>query len=308
MAKTAFVFPGQASQYVGMGLDVYNKSKIVSNIYDYAEKLFDFSLKNISFYGPITELTKTNITQPAIFTNSIAIFEELKDRGFKPDVVAGHSLGEYSALVASEVLTFEEGIELVKVRSEQMQYAAENSEGSMAAIVGMDYDRISKVLAEKISGTGICTIANHNSPTQIVISGQIHAVQSAMLELKNAGAKRAIELTVGGAFHSPLMEKAREKLKKTLDNLNFKKALYPIYSNVTGMATSDPEIIRKNLYLQLTSPVLWVDTIMNMIKEDDVNKFVEIGPGKVLCGLIRRIEKSVEIQGVSDYEDLENYS
>jgi len=304
MSKTAFLFPGQASQYVGMGNDIYNKIKNCKELYDIAEGMFDFSLKNISFNGPLADLTQTKVTQPAIFVNSVAIFKELEKKGFTPDVVAGHSLGEYSALVSAGVLSFEEGLELVKVRSEHMQAATEDSEGTMAAIIGLGYDEILAVMQN--SGiSGVCQIANYNSTQQIVISGSVVAVQNMMMELKNSGAKRAIELPVGGAFHSPLMESARLKLQEALKVANFQAPKYPIYSNVTGTATSDPEEIKSRLIDQLTDPVLWVDTIENMLK-DGVEKFIEVGPGKVLQGLVKRIKRDAESEGISTFEDLES--
>ena len=305
MSKTAFIFPGQASQFVGMGLDFYNKSPLASRFYDYAENIFDFSLKDISFYGPLDRLTETKVTQPAIFIHSLCVFEELKNRGYLPDMVAGHSLGEYSALVAAEVFSFETGLELVKLRAEQMQAACEKTEGTMAAIVGLEPQQI----RETISKAGFaeqCTIANQNSPSQIVISGEKYAVQSVMMELKNAGAKRAIELTVGGAFHSPLMQEARDALKKGLDQTEFHPAKYPLYANVTGKPTVDPNQIKSYLYQQLTSPVLWVDSIQNMILED-ATRFIELGPGKVLQGLIKRISADVSREGISSFEDLEAF-
>lgn len=305
MDKVAFVFPGQGSQYVGMGQDFYNKGAIDSQLYDYAEKSFDFSLKEISFYGPLKELTQTKVTQPAIFVHSVATFEELKSRGYKPDMVAGHSLGEYSALVAAEVISFEDGIKLVKARSEAMQETSEKNPGTMAAIIGLDSNNIENVLKNLVN-LGICVIANYNSPLQIVISGEINAVQSSMLELKKAGAKLAIELTVGGAFHSPLMEKAKEKLKETLDAVNFKPPKYPVYSNVSGTPTSDPEEIKDRLYKQITSPVLWTQTIENMIK-DGADYFLEVGPGKVLQGLIKKINPKVTVKGISNFEELEKF-
>lgn len=304
MSKTAFVFPGQASQFVGMGLDFYNKSQIASRLYDQAEGVFDFSLKDVSFYGPQDKLTQTKITQPAIFVHSLSVFKELIQRNILPDMVAGHSLGEYSALVAAEALSFEAGLELVKVRSEQMQLACDNAQGTMAAIVGLDSETILQTL-EKAGVSETCTIANHNSPAQIVISGEKFAVQTVMMELKKAGAKRVIELSVGGAFHSPLMQTAREELKKALDKTEIHPPRYPVYTNVAAKPTVDPNEIRSQLYLQLTSPVLWADTIQNMII-DHATRFIEVGPGKVLQGLIRRISADVTIQGVSSYEDLES--
>jgi len=302
--KTAYVFPGQASQFVGMGADLYNSKPIAQKYYGIADELFDFSIKELSFYGPLLDLTQTRVTQPAIFIHSMIIFEELKTMGKLPDMVAGHSLGEYSALVAAGVIDFKTGLELVKIRSEQMQIATDNNSGTMAAIVGLDYDTIQSVIEKSVIG-GVCSIANYNSSNQIVISGDLQTVHSTMLALKEAGAKRVIELSVGGAFHSSLMKSAGEKLKKALDGTAFKPPLYPIYSNVTGVATTDIEGIREHLYRQLTSPVLWVNSIENMVK-DGAGIFVEVGPGKVLQGIIKRINSDVIITGVSSAEDLEN--
>lgn len=305
MNKIAFVFPGQGSQYVGMGQDFYNRGTVNSKLYDYAEKLFDFSLKEISFYGPLKDLTQTKVTQPAIFVHSVAVFEELKSRGYKPDMVAGHSLGEYSALVTAESISFEDGIKLVKVRSEGMQEASEKNPGTMAAIIGLDYNKVENILKD-LSNSGICVIANYNSPLQVVISGEINAVQSSMLELKKAGAKLAIELSVGGAFHSSLMEEAKEKFKEVLDSVNFNPPKYPIYSNVTATYTNDPGEIKDRLYKQLTSPVLWTQTIENMIK-DGADYFLEVGPGKVLQGLIKKIDSNVTVKGTSSFEEMEKF-
>lgn len=303
MCKIAYLFPGQASQYVGMGNDLYNTVDDVAKLYDFAETLFNFSLKNISFFGPLQDLTQTKVTQPAIFVNSVAIYNELKKKGFQPDMVAGHSLGEYSALVSAGVLSFEDGLKLVKVRSEQMQLATESSDGTMAAIIGLTFEQVNNVITD--SGiSGVCQIANYNSPKQIVISGSVPAVQSMMMELKNFGAKRAIELPVGGAFHSQLMESAREKLQDVLDKTKFNKPICPIYSNVTGTATVNPEEIKSRLNAQLTDPVLWVDTLKNMISEG-VKKFIEVGPGNVLQGLVKRIDRAIDTETISTLDDLE---
>lgn len=302
MAKRAFVFPGQASQYVGMGLDFFNTSPVAQKYYRDAEPLFGFSLKEYSFYGPLKELTQTKVTQPAIFIHSLIVMAELKAKGLHPDMVAGHSLGEYTALVAAESISFQEGLQLVKVRSEQMQKATDNSVGTMAAIVGLSYEQIQKTLI-KAGFSGICNIANYNSPNQIVISGDVHTVQSVMLELKAAGAKRVIELSVGGAFHSPLMQEAGDRLKEALDATRIQPPRVPIYFNVTGTSTQDPDEIRAHLYHQLTSPVLWVNSIENMIR-DGANSFLEVGPGRVLQGLIRRINSDITVAGVSNVEEL----
>jgi [acyl-carrier-protein] S-malonyltransferase len=304
MEKTAFIFPGQASQYVGMGLDFYNLKPTAQHFYDYANQIFDFSVKDFSFYGPLSELTKTKVTQPAIFIHSLIVFEELKARNLKPDMVAGHSLGEYSALVAAGVLDFEQGLQLVKVRSEAMQLATETNSGTMAAVVGLDYDMIQEIV-ENSQFTGVCNIANYNAPNQIIISGDTHTVQSLMLNLKEAGAKRVIELSVGGAFHSELMKSASTQLKQSLDGLKFNKPCCPIYSNVTGTASTDSQTIRECLYRQLTNPVLWTTTIENMIK-DGATRFLEVGPGTVLQGLVKRINNEVSLAGVSNVAELEN--
>ncbi|MCF7886377.1 MAG: ACP S-malonyltransferase [Candidatus Marinimicrobia bacterium] len=306
MSKKAFVFPGQASQYVGMGEGLYKNSKQAKKIYDQAEDIFDsFSIKETSFKGPLKKLTETEVTQPAIFINSFALFNEIKDK-CQPEAVAGHSLGEYTALVAAEAMDFETGLKLVKIRSEQMQKATENSSGTMAAIIGLEYEEVKEILKE-MESYGSCVIANYNSHKQIVISGETPAVQEAMLKMKDKGARRAIELSVGGAFHSPLMESARAELKKALDEIDFKEPLYPIYSNVSGEPTTNPDEIRENLNQQLTSSVLWVDTIENMIA-NDISEFLEIGPGKVLQGLIRRINRDLSTSGISKYKDLENFT
>jgi len=302
-SKVAFVFPGQASQIVGMGSDFYENSALARQYYDLAESRFDFSLKKLSFEGPLTELTQTRVTQPAIFVLSCIILAELKARGHKPDIVAGHSLGEYSALVACGALTFESGLELVKIRAEQMQLASEKNPGTMAAIVGLEHDTIAQIISE--SGfSGVCQIANCNSPTQIVISGDVYKVQAAMADLKKAGAKMAVELSVGGAFHSALMQPACEALGKALDTTEFKTPVCPIYLNVTGTATSNPQEIRKHLFEQLTAPVRWSDTIRNMIA-DGCGSFVEVGPGKVLQGLVKRTAPDAKITGIGTFTELE---
>jgi len=306
MSKKAFVFPGQASQYVGMGEGLYENSSQAKELYDFAENLFpDFSIKDLSFKGPLKKLTETKVTQPAILVNSYILYKEIEKK-CKPDGVAGHSLGEYTALAAAEALSFEDALKLVKIRSEEMQEATEHSEGTMAAIIGLEYDQVQEGL-EGLDSYGVCVLANYNSHKQIVISGETPAVQKAMLKMKDLGALRAIELSVGGAFHSPLMASARKNLKEALDNTNLTEPKYPIYSNVTGTATKDPDEIRERLDQQLTSSVLWVDTIENMIG-DGIERFIEIGPGKVLQGLIRRINKDVEKEGISEYKDLEKFS
>ena len=305
MSKNAIVFPGQASQNVGMGENLYENSNQAKDIYDRAESYFDeFSITEVSFKGPLQKLTQTKVTQPAIFTNSYALFNEIEE-DCNIQGMAGHSLGEYTALVASGAISFEQGLEIVKIRAREMQKAAEQTSGSMAAIIGLKLEDIKAGLKD-IGNFGICEIANHNSNKQIVISGETPAVQKAMRKLKDAGARRAIELSVGGAFHSPLMEGARDILEETLNEADISQPDYPIYCNYTGTPTKDPEELRNNLKKQLTSPVLWVDTINNMIK-DNFDNYIEVGPGKVLQGLIRRISRDVDIDGISKYKDLENF-
>lgn len=297
------MFPGQASQYVGMGKDFYTQSRRAREIYDLAASYFDFDLRALSFEGPLTELTQTKVTQPAIFILSMIIFEELKARQYYPDLVAGHSLGEYSALVAAGALSLTEGLELVKLRAEEMQKAGEQNPGTMAAIIGLEQERIQQLINES-TVEGTCQIANINAPGQIVISGDIFKVQTLMSDLKKGGAKMAIELTVGGAFHSQLMEPARARLQSALEKAQFQKPLYPVYCNVTAKPSTDPEEIRTNLIRQLTAPVLWVQTIQNMIA-DGATIFIEIGPGKVLQNLIKRIAPTVQLGGVGTLQELE---
>lgn len=305
MTKAAYIFPGQASQYVGMGEDFYEKSDLARKYYNYAETVLNSPIKEYSFNGPLQKLTQTGVTQPAIFVLSVVIYEEMRDRSFRPDMVAGHSLGEYTALVAAGALTFEEGLNLVKIRAEQMQKASEKISGTMAAIVGLPFDKVKEVI-DTSSISGVCNIANYNSPNQIVISGETYSVQMMMQEMKNAGAKMAVELTVGGAFHSELMSDARMKLKEALERATFHTPIYPIYLNVTGKASVDPTEIRERLCEQLTKPVLWKDSIEAMIT-DGADLFVEVGPGKVLQGLVKRISSEVRIQGVSTLSELEKF-
>ena len=306
MGKIAYLFPGQGSQCVGMGADFYSHSPLARERYDQAETYFDFSLKTISFQGTMAELIRTHVTQPAIFVLSVIIHEELKKRGCKPDMVAGHSLGEYSALVAAGALSFEDGLKLVKLRARAMQSAAEQNPGTMTAVVGLDADQVEEVITASDFG-GICQVANYNSPAQIVISGDVVKVQAIMPELKKAGAKMVVELTVGGAFHSALMQPASEELATALAKTAFQAPVCPIFSNVTGTATQDPETIRTRLLQQLTAPVRWTDTLFNMQKAG-ARRFVEVGPGKVLQGLAKRTLDKVTITGISTVKDLEQLS
>lgn len=297
MNKIAFVFPGQGSQYVGMAKDFYDSSK---EFMDNANSAIGFSLTDIMFNGPMELLKQTDITQPAIFLHSISILNKLKN--LKPDMVAGHSLGEYSALVAANVIAPLDGLKLVRKRGKAMLQAGTELPGTMAAIVGLDSGKVDKICLE-VSKNNIVQCANFNSPGQVVISGSIKGVQDAMQLAKENGAKLVKELVVSGAFHSPLMASAKEKLLETINKTNVNNAAIPVYTNVTAKPVSEKSEISKLLFEQLSSPVRWEETIENMIA-DGATKFYEIGPGKVLQGLIKRINKNVEVFGIDNLSDL----
>ncbi len=298
MSKRAFIFPGQASQYVGMGKDLYEGSKKVHDLFETANNIMGFNLADVCFNGPDEDLKQTRITQPAIFVHSVAIFQLLEEKGILPDAVAGHSLGEFSALVAAGSLSFEDGLKLVKIRGELMQTAGEHKPGTMAAIIGLEFDQV-RELCEKAGDAGVVCPANFNSPGQVAISGDIPAVQRAMVLAKEMGAKRALELVVSGAFHSPLMEFAQRGLSDALGEASINDAKIPVYSNVLATPNQEAGKIRDLLLKQLTNPVLWVEIIDNMIA-DGVNSFMETGPGKVLSGLNKRINREVPCTPVGD--------
>ncbi len=302
--KIAFVFPGQASQYVGMGKDLYENSEIAREIFDRAEEILGFELKKICFEGPEDELKQTRVTQPAIFVHSYVVAKLLEGK-LKADMAAGHSLGEYSALVYAGVLSFEDVLKIVKLRGELMQKAGEENPGNMAAIIGLD-DKTVYEICSKVND-GIVQPANFNAPGQIVISGDIPSVRKAMELAQNAGAKMVKELVVSGAFHSPLMEGAKQRLKEALDEVEFKKSSIPVYFNVTAKPTFDIKEIKELLYHQITNPVLWSQIIVNMFS-DGATKFYEIGPGKVLQGLIKRIVPNAEISGFDKFKEIQNLS
>ena len=300
MSKIAFVFPGQGSQYVGMGKDLFVNSK---DIMEAANDELGFSLTNIMFNGPVDSLKQTDITQPAIFLHSVALFQKIKS--IKPDMVAGHSLGEYSALVAAGAIDLIDALKLVRTRGQAMLQAGIEQSGTMAAIIGLKPLRVEEI-CEEASTSGIVQCANFNSPGQIVISGSVGGVKAAMILAKESGAKLVKELVVSGAFHSPLMASAKEKLQTKLDETKIINVSVPVYANVTAKVVTNSDEIKKLLYDQLSSPVRWEESIMNMI-EDGATEFIEIGPGSVLQGLVKRINKEVKVSGIEKLEDLDKY-
>lgn len=287
-----------------MAKDLYDRFDEVRESYAAAAEILGFDLAKICFTGPEDDLRQTKVTQPAIFVHSAVLVDFLYPKKLIPDVAAGHSLGEYSALYAAGALTFEEALRLVKVRAELMQRAGEINAGSMAAILGLDAD-VLQTVCEKAQSAGIVQIANYNSPNQIVISGSVAGVDRAMAIAKEKGAKRVVPLVVSGAFHSPLMEFGRQGLEKALAEVEIKQARVPVYTNVTAKPVTQPTEIKRLLIQQLTSPVRWVETIENMI-EDGVEGFYEIGPGAVLTGLMKRINKNVTANTINNLESLES--
>ena len=285
----AYVFPGQGAQFVGMGLDLYEKYPLAKEMFDIADDILGFEITEVMFRGTAEGLKETKVTQPAIFLHSVILGRVMGD-SFKPDMVAGHSLGEFSALVANNTLSFEDALRLVSQRALAMQKACELQPSTMAAVLGLQDAIVEKICQET---PGIVVAANYNCPGQLVISGEVVAVELACEKLKEAGAKRALLLPVGGAFHSPLMEPAREELAAAIDTTRFNKPSCPIYQNVTTTAVTSPEEIKKNLMRQLTAPVKWTQSVQQMVK-DGATVFTEIGPGKVLQGLIKKIEATAE--------------
>ncbi len=290
----AFVFPGQGAQFVGMGKDLFDQSSKAKEMFHKANKILGFKITDMMFEGTDEDLRQTKVTQPAIFLHSVILASVLED--FDPSMVAGHSLGEFSALVANKVLTFEDGLKLVAKRANAMQKACELQPGTMAAVIGMQDDQVEKICASIIDT--VVVPANYNSPGQIVISGSLEGVEKASEKLKEAGAKRVLPLKVGGAFHSPLMEPARVELAEAINETKFNPGICPIYQNVTGQSVTDPEIIKKNLVAQLTSPVRWTQTMLNMIA-NGLNSVVEVGPGTVLQGLFKKVDRNLEMSSAS---------
>lgn len=285
----AYIFPGQGAQFSGMGLDLYEGSSLAQDLFEQANHILGFSITDIMFQGSVEDLKETKVTQPAIFLHSV-ILAKILGEGFKPDMVAGHSLGEFSALVANGTLTFEDGLKLVSKRAMAMQKACELKPSTMAAVLGLDDDIVEKVCA---TTEGIVVAANYNCPGQLVISGEVMAINKACESLKAEGARRALVLPVGGAFHSPLMEPAREELADAIENTFFNKPLCPIYQNVTASAVLDAVAIKSNLISQLTAPVKWTQSVQQMIA-DGATLFTEVGPGNVLQGLVKKINRDAQ--------------
>ena len=290
----AYIFPGQGAQFTGMGLDLYEKSPLAQQLFEQANSILGFSITDAMFEGTAEELRQTKVTQPAIFLHSV-IMAKVLGEDFKPDMVAGHSLGEFSALVASNALSFEDGLKLVATRAMAMQKACEQQASTMAAVLGLENEVVEEV-CNSIEGTVV--VANYNCPGQIVISGEVEAINKACDILKEKGAKRALVLPVGGAFHSPLMEPAREELAKAIEETTFNTPICPVYQNVVAKAVTDPAEIKENLVAQLTGAVKWTQSVQQMIADGGA-EFVEVGPGKVLQGLMRKIDRSVAASGAS---------
>lgn len=285
---TAYIFPGQGSQFPGMGKDLYQENETAKTLFEKANSLLGFRITDIMFEGTAEELKETKVTQPAIFLHSVVMASVMD--AFAPDMVAGHSLGEFSALVANRTLQFEDALKLVSQRALAMQKACELQPSTMAAVLGLEDALVEKICSET---EGIVVAANYNCPGQLVISGETNAVQAACESLKAAGAKRALILPVGGAFHSPLMEPARQELAAAIHATHFQQPVCPVYQNVTAKPVTDPEQIKKNLIDQLTAPVRWTQSVQQMVS-DGAGVFVEIGPGKVLQGLVKKIAPDVQ--------------
>ncbi|MBO5988271.1 MAG: ACP S-malonyltransferase [Paludibacteraceae bacterium] len=291
----AFVFPGQGAQFTGMGKDLYDNSPLAKELFEKANDILGFRITDIMFEGSAEDLKQTKVTQPAVFLHSVILAKTLGDN-FQPDMVAGHSLGELSALVAAEAISFEDGLKLVAKRAMAMQKACEQTPSTMAAVLALPDEKVEELCA-KVEGE-VVVAANYNCPGQLVISGSIPGIEKACELMLEAGAKRALRLPVGGAFHSPLMEPAKIELAEAIEATTFSAPKCPVYQNVTTKGETDPETIKKNLVLQLTAPVKWTQSVQNMIA-DGADSFTEVGPGAVLQGLVKKIDKSVAVAAAS---------
>jgi len=284
----SYVFPGQGAQFVGMGKDLYEQSDLAKELFDKANDILGFNITDIMFNGTDEDLKQTKVTQPAVFLHSVILAKTLGD-DFTPEMTAGHSLGEFSALVASGAMTFEDGLKLVSQRANAMQKACEAEPSTMAAIIGLEDEKVEEICK---SIDEVVVPANYNTVGQLVISGSFAGIDKAIEKLNEAGAKRALKLPVGGAFHSPLMEPARQELAEAINNTTFNKPNCPVYQNVTAAATTDPSLIKDNLVAQLTAPVKWTQIVKNMIA-DGAESFTEVGPGKALQGMIKKVDRKM---------------
>ena len=290
--KKAYVFPGQGAQFVGMGKELYETSPLAKELFEKANEILGFRITDLMFDGTDEDLRQTKVTQPAIFLHSVILAKTLGD-DFKPDMTAGHSLGEFSALVAAGALSFEDGLKLVYKRALAMQKACEQNPSTMAAILALPDEKVEEICA---GIDDVVVPANYNCPGQIVISGSMSGIETACEKMKEAGAKRALPLKVGGAFHSPLMEPAKVELSEAIEATHISKPLCPVYQNVSTVGETDPDVIKANLVAQLTAPVKWTQSVQNMIA-DGATEFIELGPGSVLQGLVLKIDKSVAVSG-----------
>lgn len=295
--KQAYVFPGQGSQFSGMGKNLYENNQLAKSLFDRANEVLGFQISDLMFSGSDEDLKQTRVTQPAVFLHSVIAYQTLDNP--KPDMVAGHSLGEFSALVANKVLNFEDALKLVSIRAQAMQKACEQTPSTMAAVLALDDNKVESICNEIQDETGeVVVAANFNCPGQLVISGSRRGIELACAKMKEAGAKRALVLPVGGAFHSPLMKPAKEELAAAIEQTTFNRPICPVYQNVTASPVSEPDEIKRNLINQLTGAVRWTQTIQAMVA-DGATHFTEVGPGKVLQGLIAKISKEAKVEGVS---------